>query len=168
MESQLDFSRPIDFAKIDKKRPQEINDQIVKLFNNFINTFGIDEILTFYKSQGSLLHIKRDNNNQLFFYGCNDNIEHHSSNIEYIVKFLLHKMLHDNGSKKILLDSHSLTLVGFGILPLMSKDKCGNVYRDFNGQKRCNVGSYQVSLSDEQVKSIRMILRLIRNKEPLN
>lgn len=159
MEVQIKH-RPIDFSKIDKKRPEELNDEILELFNNFINTSGIDKILSFYKSQDYLLCINKINN-KLIFYGCNEDIEHHSSNIEYIVKFLLHKMLHDNGSKKILLDKQTMSLVAFGFLPLMRMDQTGNVYQGFDNRPQCNVKAFKVCLSNQQIELAKKILKLI-------
>lgn len=153
----------IDFEKVNLKRQRQVNVQILKLFDAFINSPGIHDILLWYKSQGWLLYLYKDTNtNLLKFYGCNKNIDHHSSNVEWIIKPLLHKMLHDNGSRKTLIDTYSLSLVGFEFLPLFKKDQNGNVYQGFDGKKVCNVQSFQVCLSDEQVDLAREILSMIK------
>jgi hypothetical protein len=159
----LSNRHPIDFKKIDLKRPRQSNARILRLFNQFINSPGMHNILFWYKSQDWLLYIYRDAKTSLLnFYGCNKNIDHHGSNIEFIIKPVLHKMLHDNGSRKTLVDNHSLSLVGFGFLPLVEKEEVGNVYQGFNTKYSCNVEVFQTCLTDDQIKLAREILRLIK------
>lgn len=155
----------IDFQKIDLKRSRKSNAEILKLFDQIINSAGMYNVLLWYKSQNWLLYLYKDiKTNLLKFYGCNKNIDHHSSNIEYIIKPFLHKILRDNGGEKLLIDNYSFALVNFGILPLFRKDQFGNVYQGFDGRKECNVNSFSVRLSEDQINLARKILRLIKYK----
>jgi|GEM_PF-3524337 len=160
--NHLKNRRCIDFEKIDSKRFSQVNSNILRLFYQLINSQGISDILLWYKSQNWLLYLYRDTKNLLHFYGCNKHIDHHSSNIEWIIKPLLQKMLKDSKSKKILFDNHSLSLVGFGILPLFRQEVNGNVYQGFDNRMQCNVKLFQVSLTNEQVSLSRKILKLIK------
>ena len=155
--------KPLDVQKVDLIRSRTVNTRIVSLFNEFINTPGIDQILFWYKSQNSFLCIyKEEQTGKLRFYGCNKHIEHHSSNIEWIIKPMLERMICDNAKQKLLVDDRTAALVGFGLLPLFNKETSGNQLQGHTVTYTCNVRSFKVSLSDEQIMSARAILRLIK------
>ncbi len=152
-----------DYRKADLCRSKKENVEIIRLFNLFINSPGVEEALTWCK--GYILCIYKNTNiNQLRFYGHHKHVEHHSSSIDGCIKFILHKLLHHNGSKKPLIDRHSAALVGFGVLPLYEKTESGNVYQGFNTHYQCNVLSHTVKLSDEQQTMAKKILRLIHRR----
>ena len=164
METEEKVSRCIDFDKLDSKRSADINDLILKKYHAFINSPGIVDILRWYKSQNWLLYIDYSSDG-LRFCGCEDSIDHHSSNIEWIVKCVLHKMLHDNASKKILLDRHKMSLAAFGFIEPFSVEESGNVYQGFERKTVSNIPAFQVLLSQQQVMEARNILRLINGKQ---
>lgn len=152
-----------DFAKIDLRRPRQTNAEILKLFDEFINSQnGIQKSLLWYKSQGWLLYLYKNEMNLLKFYGCNKHIDHHNSNIEWVIKPLLQRMLQDNGSRKILFDRSGIALVGFGFIPLFKTEVNGNIYQGFDGKPRLNIDAFQINLSNEQITLARKILRLIK------
>jgi hypothetical protein len=154
-----------DFRKADLCRSKKENFEIVRLFNQFINSPGICEALLFYKKECWILHIYRDAiTKELKFYGCNRHIEHHSSAIDGVVKPVLHRLLHDNGGKKTLVNKHALALVGFGIMPLLQRHESGNVYQGFETTYTSNIPTHEVSLSQEQQTMARKILRLINGR----
>ncbi|MCX6757464.1 MAG: hypothetical protein NTZ44_01100 [Candidatus Nomurabacteria bacterium] len=160
---------PINFEKVDFKRDKKTNRQILQLFHQFINSPGLHEILLWYKSQSALLAIYKDiNKGVLKFYGCNRHIEHHDSNIEYIIKWFLHRILYDNGKNKELVDRYTLALCAIGPIPLISREERGNIYQGHEINYYCNVATFKVSISNEQIFLARNILRLINNKELLN
>jgi hypothetical protein len=101
---------------------------------------------------------------QLRFYGRHKHVEHHSSSIDGCIKFILHKLLYHNGSKKPLIDGHSAALVGFGILPAYQAHESGNVYQGFETSYTSNVLSHTVLLSDDQQMLAKKILRLIHGR----
>ena len=161
--TDLKGRRVINFEKRDQCRPRTTNLEILKLFDSFINSPGIEEILLWYKSQTPLFYFYKDSNTKrLKFWGCSKYADHHGSNIEYYIKHVLHQMLHDNGSKKLLIDRHSMALVAFGILPLYGNEESGNSYQGFTQTKTINVLHYEVQLSPTQINSAREILRLIK------
>lgn len=152
-----------DFKKIDLRRSRQINAEILKLFDEFINSQnGIQKSLLWYKSQGWLLYLYKNEMNLLKFYGCNKHIDHHNSNIEWVIKPLLQRMLQDNGSRKILFDRSGLSLVGFGFIPLFKTEVNGNIYQGFDGKPRLNIDAFQVNLNVDQTTLARNILRLIK------
>lgn len=150
----------IDFAKKDTRRSPEINQKIIQWFEYLINTPNIYSTLQFYISQNALLYIK-ERDGLLRFYGCENHIDHHSSNIEYIIKYICHKILHDNAKKEVLLDYHTFALAQFGLLRAIYVSKNGNgdtlVHTDVKGHK--------IMLCKRQINILRNILRMIKGKD---
>lgn len=152
----------IDVSKIDLKRSKDINQKIILWFEYLINTPNIGSLVEFYHRQGYLLYVEK-RHDLLRFYGCDENIDHHSSNIEYVVKFLCHKILHDYGKNKILFDHHDLALAGFGFtrMSYYIKNSNGDIL-----SIATDVKNHKVVLYEKQIQILRGILRMIEGKNP--
>ncbi len=149
----------IDFAKKDIKRSSEINQKIIQWFEYLMNTPNIYSTLQFYKSQNALLYIE-ERGGLLRFYGHENHIDHHSSNIEYIIKYICHRILRDNAKNEVLLDYHTLALARFGLL------RATYVIKNGNGDTftHTDVEGHKIILCERQINILRNILRMINGK----
>jgi len=146
----------INQKNLDLKRSKETNQMIIQSFEYLINTPNIKLFLAFYRRQNYLLYIE-ECDGLLRFYGHKDYVEHNNSNIEYIIKFICHKLLYDNGKGEILINNGDLTLAWFGFIRMH--------YINAFGKTATDIELCKIILCKRQIEILKGILRMIKERE---